>query len=231
MAGSSAAEGKCNRIRKGGRGDGSMMEPGDRYVRTGFTSENRLHRQTFRTSEVTVCGLSAALICVGAFLRITLPVEPYPMHFSLQWFFVLMTAILFGRRLGTVSTAVYLMMGLCGLPVFASGGGLSYLFKPTFGFLLGFLPAAWVTGTLACRGRRSFRQSSLAGTCGLFVYYGVGMLYYGLIGTFLYHYSGLLRTVLVNCCLLTIGGDFLLCLLAAAAAQRIRGRLRGTHQR
>lgn len=148
------------------------------------------------------------------------------MHFTLQWFFVLMAALLFGPRLGAASAGVYLLLGLSGLPVFASGGGLSYILRPTFGFLLGFLPGAWLTGTLMQLSRKiTFSRMLLAGTGGLLVYYAVGMLYYAVIGTMLYHYTGVVRTVLINCCLLTIGGDFLLCVLAAAAALRVRRSL------
>ena len=43
----------------------------------------------------------------------------------------------------------YISLGLFELPVFHAGGGLTYLLDPGFGYLAGFLPAAWVTGRLA----------------------------------------------------------------------------------
>ena len=46
--------------------------------------------------------------------------------------------------MATCIMAIYILMGLCGIPVFASGGGIYYLVKPTFGFVLGFLFASMI---------------------------------------------------------------------------------------
>lgn len=69
-------------------------------------------------------GLFTALIAVGAFIKITIPVQPVPMHFTLQFFFVLLSALLLGSRRSLLCVGTYLVIGLCGLPVFATGGGL-----------------------------------------------------------------------------------------------------------
>lgn len=81
-------------------------------------------KQFLSIRELTAGGLFSALIAVGAFLKITLPTEPIPMHFTLQWFFVLLAGLLLNKRLAGVSVGVYLLIGLSGVPVFASGGGL-----------------------------------------------------------------------------------------------------------
>ena len=96
--------------------------------------------------DLTLGGLFTALIAVGAFLKITIPVQPVPMHFTLQFFFVLLAALLLGSKRAFASVITYLVIGLCGLPIFATGGGPAYLLKPTFGFLIGFAAAAFVTG-------------------------------------------------------------------------------------
>ena len=96
--------------------------------------------------DLTLGGLFTALIGVGAFLKITIPVQPVPMHFTLQFFFVLLAALLLGSKRAFASVLTYLVIGLCGIPVFATGGGPAYLLKPTFGFLIGFAAAAYVTG-------------------------------------------------------------------------------------
>ena len=41
-------------------------------------------------------------------------------------------------------------IGLLGLPVFTQGGGIGYVLQPSFGFLLGLIPAAAVIGALTC---------------------------------------------------------------------------------
>ena len=50
-----------------------------------------------------------------------------------------MAGLLLGARLGALSQALYVGLGLVGLPIFAAGGGFSYVFNPTFGFLLGLV--------------------------------------------------------------------------------------------
>ena len=49
-----------------------------------------------KTKELTTCALFAALIAVGAFIKIDIPLPMYTMHFTLQWFFVLMAGFLLG---------------------------------------------------------------------------------------------------------------------------------------
>ena len=56
-------------------------------------------RQFLSIRELSVGGLFAALIAAGAFIKVTLPAEPFPMHFTLQWFFVLLAGLLLNKRL------------------------------------------------------------------------------------------------------------------------------------
>ena len=66
--------------------------------------------------DLTLGGLFTALIGVGAFLKITIPVQPVPMHFTLQFFFVLLAAFLLGSKRAFASVLTYLVMwdpGLC----------------------------------------------------------------------------------------------------------------------
>ncbi|MBM3273524.1 MAG: biotin transporter BioY, partial [Candidatus Sericytochromatia bacterium] len=51
-----------------------------------------------------------------------------------------------------MAQAVMLAVGLAGLPIFLEGGGPAYALKPTFGYLLGFIPAAWLIAKFAPRG-------------------------------------------------------------------------------
>ena len=63
-------------------------------------------KQFLSIRELTAGGLFAALTAVGAFIKITLPTEPIPMHFTLQWFFVLLAGLLLNKRLAGVSAGV-----------------------------------------------------------------------------------------------------------------------------
>ena len=59
-----------------------------------------------KTKELTTCALFAALIAIGAFIKVDIPLPMYTMHFTFQWFFVLMAGFLLGTKLATVSVIV-----------------------------------------------------------------------------------------------------------------------------
>jgi biotin transport system substrate-specific component len=91
------------------------------------------------------------LVALAAQLEIRLPFTPVP--WTGQTFAVLLVGALLGARRGALALLAYLSEGLAGMPVFAGGAfGAGALMGPTGGFLLGFVPAAAVTGALAERG-------------------------------------------------------------------------------
>lgn len=89
-----------------------------------------------------------ALLAVSA--RINVPLYPVPL--TMQTFAVLALAMFCGWRYAVSAVVAYLAIGAIGMPVFAAGGGVAYLTGPTAGFLLGFVPAAFVAGWFAQRG-------------------------------------------------------------------------------
>ena len=85
--------------------------------------------------------LFAALIAVSGFIAFPLPGTPVPI--VLQNMMPILASGLLGGLYGTASTAIFLIAGLLGLPVFSGGrGGLAHLLGPTGGFLIGYLAAA-----------------------------------------------------------------------------------------
>ena len=98
-----------------------------------------------RTQNITKTALFAAIISISAYLRI--PTTPVPL--TLQTMAVLIAGYSLGAKYGALSTILYTAVGLAGLPVFASGGGLSYVFFPTFGYIIGFTFCAFITGYLS----------------------------------------------------------------------------------
>lgn len=177
----------------------------------------------YTIEEMTLCGLFTALIAAGAFIKISIPVQPFPMNFTLQWFFVLVAAFILGPRLSFISVCVYLMVGLVGIPVFAAGGGPAYLVRPTFGFLLGFAAAAFVTGTVdRMLHAATLKKMMIAAGSGMAVMYLSGMFYFYFISNYVIHMPVTWKIVFINCCLLTVGGDFVLCMLAVVLSKRLR---------
>ena len=116
--------------------------------------------------------------------------------------------MLLGPYWGALSQLVYVALGLAGLPIFTMGGGLTYFAVPTFGFLLGLIPSAFVIGKLATR-PLTFWRTALAMLAGLAILYAVGVPYLALIAN-AYLGKGLtFWQVLKNGMLIYLPGDLL----------------------
>jgi biotin transport system substrate-specific component len=122
---------------------------------------------------VAISFLFSLLIAVSARISFMLPVSPVPV--SLQTAAVLLAGMLLGPRWGTWSVFQYICLGLLGAPVFALGqGGLGVIYQPSFGYLLGFIPACYVTGLLAFHWNQSHLKGFVAAAAGLAVIYLAG---------------------------------------------------------
>jgi len=86
----------------------------------------------------------ALTTALGAQIKIEIGAVPI----TLQTLVVLLSGLVFGSRVGTTSQLAYLGAGLFGIPWFSRGGGLNYILSPTFGYLIGFVPAAYVVGKI-----------------------------------------------------------------------------------
>ena len=91
-----------------------------------------------------------------------------------------------------------------------------------FGFLIGFAAAAYVTGRVfEIRKDPSFSWLLFSAFWGLLADYGCGMIYFYVCSNFVLGVSVGWKVVFVNCFLLTVGEDFILCVLAAVLAKRL----------
>lgn len=95
------------------------------------------------TYQMAVTALMAAVMCVLG--PLTVPIGAVPI--SLANFVICLTAWLLGPKFGTLSVAVYLCIGLIGVPVFSGyGAGLAKIAGPTGGYLVGYLLLALIGG-------------------------------------------------------------------------------------
>ncbi len=87
--------------------------------------------------------LFGAGTALGAYILVPIPLVPI----TLQTLFLYLAGAMLGGRLATLSQVVYIIIGIIGLPVFSGGkAGLGVLFGPTGGYLIGFIPAAYIIG-------------------------------------------------------------------------------------
>lgn len=148
------------------------------------------------------------LVALSAQVAIPLPFSPVPI--TGQTLTVLLTGVLLGSRRAGLCLLVYLAEGIAGLPVFAGGkAGIAHLLGPTGGYLLGFVPAAFLVGWLAEKGWDKRPVTAFAAMLlGNVVIYTFGL-------PWLAYFVGSER-VLVAGCLPFIPGDLTKVLLATA---------------
>lgn len=175
-------------------------------------------KSKIKTYDLIMCALFTALVAVGAFIKIPVPAIPV----TLQLFFTTVAGLLLGGKLGALSVLLYVALGLLGIPVFASGGGLGYVFVPTFGYLIGFIFGAFVTGTIANKTcAPSFLRLLAANFSGLIVVYLVGLVYYYIICNFVINTPIGLWPLFLYGFAMVVPGDAVLSVLAAVVAKRL----------
>jgi biotin transport system substrate-specific component len=167
--------------------------------------------------EIALCGLFIALITVGTFIRIPIGTGVY----TLQFLFTLLAGLVLGARLGAVAVSAYVLLGLLGVPVFASGGGPAYLLQPTFGYLLAFILQAWFCGFYARSGSTvSYVRLLLANLGGMVIVYVVGIAWFYVVSNYVIDATITLWAAILYCGILQTPPDFLLCLAAAGIGLR-----------
>ncbi|NBJ93110.1 biotin transporter BioY [Parablautia muri] len=172
-----------------------------------------------KVKSMALCALFTALTAVGAFIKIPVPVVP----FTLQFLFTMLAGLLLGGKLGAISVGLYAFLGLVGLPIFAEGGGLWYLLKPSFGYIIGFVVASYVTGKMTEKLEGiTLGKILVANFIGLGIVYGAGMVYYYVICNFVIHTPIGLWPLFLYCFLLAVPGDICLCFIAAILAKRLK---------
>lgn len=168
------------------------------------------------------------LIVCGGLVQAALPgygsggFTVIPLPITLQVPALLLTALVCGARSAMLAGVAYISLGLFQLPVFQAGGGLSYLQDPGFGYIAGFLPAAWLSGRLARQpGMDNLLSLTGAAVLGLLVLQLCGLanlLLGGLIG----RWNGALPQLLLSYSLGPLLPQLLLCCAVAVLALALR---------
>ncbi|MEA3282442.1 MAG: biotin transporter BioY [Euryarchaeota archaeon] len=133
-----------------------------------------MHEQT-SVRPMIYASMFAALTAIGALIRIPIPATPVPI--TLQVFFVLLAGLLLGSKWAGMSMIVYGVLGIIGFPVFSGGlSGIGVILGPTGGYIIGFIPAAFLTGLVT----ETFGRSMLAAISAMIT--GIAAIY--LLGVF-----------------------------------------------
>lgn len=137
---------------------------------------NKNRTTTCRVRDMVYIGLSAAMICICAWMSIPLP-SGIPV--SLQTFAVFASVGLLGTYRAIAAVTVYLILGSLGVPVFSGfRGGVDMLVGTTGGYLLGLLAAVLVSGGLIRVTSRIHGGDIISMFCGQLVCYVSGGIWY-----------------------------------------------------
>lgn len=171
-----------------------------------------------KSQGIVMCALFTVLIAVGAFIRI-----PLPLPLTMQLFFVVMSGLMLGSKRGAASAASYMVLGLIGLPIFTQGGGISYIFQPSFGYIIGFVFASFFVGLITERKKNpSLKTMLIASFAGLMAAYSVGMVYYYVICNYVLDIRFGVELLFIRCFLMTAPMDIVLSVVAAFLSKKLR---------
>ena len=167
-----------------------------------------------------LCALFAAL--TAALSQIAVPLGAVPLNLAL--FAVYCAGALLGAKRGALSLLVFTALGAAGAPVFALfRGGLAVLTGPTGGYILGYIPAAFLTGLfidIFCKDKKRAYVYPAAMLAGLFVCYALGTAWYA------YSTKTGITAALTTCVIPFLLGDALKIAAASAVTYKIRPLVR-----
>lgn len=136
--------------------------------------------QSSKLMELTKVSLCVALLCVSAFIVIPIPFTP--VMITGQTLIVNLVALVLRPAQSAAAIAVYLLLGVCGIPVFSGGtAGLGHLLGPTGGFFFGFLAAAPLISWLKGKNNRLHRYLIATIAVGLPVIDLLGAAYFSIV--------------------------------------------------
>lgn len=176
-----------------------------------------------KTSDLTRVALLLALLIVSA--QFAIPIGPVAI--SLQTLIVLIIGLILPTKQAVLTTSLYLIVGLIGLPVFtqAMGGPYSVLI-PSFGFILSFIPAVWVISKVrSINTKNKISNYILAVLLGNFIIYLIGISYMSFILVFYLGNEMSLWKILSIGMIPFIPGDLLKSILAVSISRQLNNYL------
>lgn len=127
-----------------------------------------------KNREITLTAILMTILMICS--QISLPIGPIP--FTLQTLAVLMIGYFLSPKTAVLVTTIYLVAGVFGLPIFTNFmGGFQAVLLPSFGFILGFIPATYFQAKYL----EKHRNLWIAGIINFLITYLIGLTYMALI--------------------------------------------------
>lgn len=169
--------------------------------------------------DMALVSLFTALTAISAFISLPLG----PVAITMQSLFVLLSGLILGPKLGALSQVIYIILGLIGLPIFSGfTGGLQSFLKPSFGFIIGFVFAAYIVGKISdSKNGLSLKRIVLATLTGSLVIYIFGLPYMYYILNIVMGQSLSFKAIFNMGFLLFLPGDFIKLILSSILGKKL----------
>ncbi|MBD5100805.1 MAG: biotin transporter BioY [Clostridiales bacterium] len=172
---------------------------------------------------IATSGIFIAFLIISAFINIPIGT----IKITMQFLVANVCALMLGKKWGTISLVLYIVLGLIGLPIFSSGGGPAYVLQPSFGYMIGFtiggFVAAWYREK---RGKRNFSTYMIASIINMLIMdvigtvYGAGIMYgymHSTMGAWAFFWAFLVPFIPI---------DIIKCVISSMICSKIRIRER-----
>ena len=129
--------------------------------------------KNIKLKDLVMMALMLAFMVVAS--KISIPIGVIPL--TLQTFAVFIISLVLGKK-SCIIFILYLLIGLTGLPVFSTCGGIEYIYMPSFGFIIGFIPASFIIGISS--NKEKFYIKYILSIIGLLIInvFGVAYMYF-----------------------------------------------------
>lgn len=170
-----------------------------------------------KIKDITAIALMSAIICILS--PFSLPIGPIPL--SISTIAVYLSAGLLGKNKGTMAVLIYILLGAVGLPVFSGfTGGIQKLFGVTGGYIIGYIPCAFISGYFITRVDEKKWLYPIGMILGTLACYALGTLW------FMVQANVNLLPALSTCVIPFIPGDIIKIIAATAIIYPLRKTLK-----
>lgn len=172
--------------------------------------------------ELCVMALCLSLLITASYIRIPLAFMIVTLQLTVQN----LIGLILRRKQVVFVCVAYTVLGLIGIPVFASGAGPAAVLNPTFGYVLGFTVGVALAALVLPKGRvLTLRRALLFSLINIVTVYAVGGVYFAIIINVYLGQGASLWNILLWAVLTTLPKDLILAFLTAGIAVRLRRRL------
>lgn len=172
----------------------------------------------FSVKQLALTGLMAAAICVLGPWALNIPVSPVAISLGTLAIYFVVTVL--GMKLGTISVAIYILLGLAGVPVFTNfTGGPGKLLGPSGGYIIGYIFLALIAGFIVDKCGMNLFVCFAGMVSGTIVLYIFGTLWMG------YQMDLTFTQALTAGVVPYIPGDLIKIVIAMAVGGQVRKRL------